>query len=170
MVVMGVAGAGKTTVGRTLAKRLDARFVEGDDLHPLASRRKMEAGIPLTDRDRGPWLQALGRRIEEELGRGGVTVMTCSCLRRDHRGELRRSHPGIRFLYLEVDPVTAAERVEGRKGHFFDVRLVDSQFDALEEPLDAIVLDARRPPDEIVAEAVRCLHPEGPAGGSGPRG
>ena len=157
LVVMGVAGAGKTTIGRALATRLGGRFVEGDDLHPLANRRKMEAGAPLTDRDRAPWMAALSARIREESKRGGVAILTCSCLRKDHRRRLRRADPGIRFLYLEVDPGTAAERAERRRGHFFDAKLVDSQFEALEEPDDAVVLDARRSPDEIVTEAVRRL-------------
>ena len=168
VAVMGVAGAGKTTIGRVLATKLDARFVEGDDLHPPENRRKMEAGIPLTDRDREPWLEALRVRMGQEAERGGTAVFTCSCLRRDHRRRLRRSQPQIRFVYLEVDPGTAAERTRGRSGHFFGARLVDSQFEALEEPLDAIVLDARRPPDEVVAEAVRRLDLGGDRAGRPP--
>jgi gluconokinase len=159
---MGVAGAGKTTIGRALATKLGARFVEGDDLHTPANRRKMAAGIPLTDRDRAPWLDALEARIWQEAERGGMAVFTCSCLRHDYRRRLRRPEQEIRFVYLEVDPDTVAERVQGRSGHFFDARLVDSQFDALEKPVDAIVLDARRPPAEIVAEAVRRLDLGGP--------
>ena len=159
LVVMGVAGAGKTTIGQALAMRLAARFVEGDDLHPLANRRKMEAGIPLTDRDRGPWLDALRARIGVEAERGGTAVFTCSCLRHDYRRRLRRPELEIRFVHLELDPDTAAERLRGRSGHFFDTRLLDSQFKTLEVPVDAIILDARRPPAEIVAEAVRRLDP-----------
>lgn len=162
LVVMGVAGAGKTTIGRALAMRLGARFVEGDDLHPLANRRKMETGIPLTDRDRVPWLDALRARIGVEAERGGTAVFTCSCLRREYRRRLRRPGLEIRFVHLEVDPDTAAERLQGRGGHFFDARLVDSQFETLEDPVDAIILDARRPPAEIVAEAVRRLDPGSP--------
>ena len=170
LIVMGVAGAGKTTIGRRLATKLGARFVEGDDLHPPANRRKMEAGIALTDRDRAPWLEALRARIRQEDERGGTVVFTCSCLREGHRRRLRLPGLETRFLHLEVDPDTAAERVQGRRGHFFDAGLVDSQFETLEDPVDAIVLDARRPPAEIVAEAVRRLDSGSPVSAGLARG
>lgn len=131
VVVMGVSGAGKSTVGAALAARLGVEFVDGDELHPARNVRKMEAGIPLVDEDRADWLD----RIGEVLARGSV-VVACSALKRSYRDRLRASAPGTRFVYLRGDRELLAARVTGRRGHFMPATLLDSQLAALEEPGD----------------------------------
>lgn len=142
VVVMGVAGAGKTTVGRALAARLGARFVDADDAHPPANLAKMAAGIPLTDADREPWLD----RLRAELAGHDRIVVTCSALKRAYRDRLRDAG-GVRFAFLDVDADEATRRVATRADHFMGAGMVDSQFAALERPTDderdVIVVDAR---------------------------
>jgi gluconolactonase len=133
-VVMGVSGAGKTTVGRPLANFLGADFVDGDDLHSDAARAKMSAGHPLDDSDRWPWLDRIGATLREERGGRGA-VVACSALRRAYRDRLRAAvGPRLRFVYLKASPELMRPRVAGRKGHFMPASLVDSQFAALEPP------------------------------------
>ena len=161
VVVMGVAGCGKTVVGEGLAKALGWRFIEGDQLHPPANIERMSAGLPLTDAHRWSWLDAIGTRIAE-AGRDGVgSVAACSALKRAYRDRLR-SHDGrILFVYLEIDKATAAARVAARKGHFMPASLVDSQFADLEPPSRdeaAVRLDARGAVGDLVAEAAAVLH------------
>jgi gluconokinase len=131
IVVMGVSGAGKTTVGLRLAHALGARFIDGDHLHTDAARAKMAAGHALTDEDRWPWLD----RIGAELARSHRTVIACSALRRAYRDRLRAAAgPKLRFVYLEATPAEMRARVAGRVGHYMPASLVDSQFAALEPP------------------------------------
>jgi gluconokinase len=131
IVVMGVSGAGKTTVGKRLAEALGARFIDGDDLHSDAARAKMAAGHALTDDDRWPWLD----RIGAALAQGSRTVVACSALRRAYRDRLRAAAgPSLRFVYLDADRETMRARVAGRIGHYMPASLVDSQFAALEPP------------------------------------
>jgi gluconokinase len=131
IVVMGVSGAGKTTVGRMLAQAMDAEFIDGDDLHSEAARAKMAAGGALTDEDRWPWLD----RVGSALARGERTIVACSALRRAYRDRLRAvAGPDLRFVYLDADPETMRARVAGRRGHYMPASLVDSQFAALEPP------------------------------------
>jgi gluconokinase len=133
IVVMGVSGSGKTTVGVRLAEALTAEFIDGDDLHTDAARAKMKSGHPLTDEDRWPWLD----RIGAELAQGERTVVACSALRRAYRDRLRAAAgPKLRFVYLEATPEEMRARVAGRIGHYMPASLVDSQFAALEPPLD----------------------------------
>ncbi|MDW6020597.1 gluconokinase [Mesorhizobium sp. BAC0120] len=160
VVVMGVAGCGKTVVGEGLATALGWRFIEGDRLHPQANVERMSAGLPLTDAHRWSWLDAIGMQIAE-AGRDGVgSVAACSALKRVYRDGLR-SHDGrILFIYLDIDKATAAARVAARKGHFMPASLIDSQFADLEPPGPgeaAIRLDARRPVGDLVAEAADVL-------------
>lgn len=147
---MGVAGAGKTTVGRALAAHLGARYVEGDDLHPPANVARMAAGVPLTDADRAPWLE----RVAAELGAEGDVVTTCSALRRPYRDVLRQAG-GVRFVFLDLDADTAHRRAADRSGHFLPASMVASQFDALERPAadepDVVTVGATGPVDEVVA-------------------
>lgn len=151
LVVMGVSGSGKTTVGLALAAALGRDFAEGDDFHPPANVAKMAAGTPLDDDDRGPWLDAIGGWL---AARSEPAVVSCSALKRAYRDRLRGFAPGILFVHLVVDPATVRARVAGREGHFMPASLVGSQFEAL-EPLGAdepgIAVDASLPVGEIVA-------------------
>ena len=150
VVVMGVSGSGKTTIGRLLADRLGADFVDADDAHPAANIAKMERGEPLDDADRAPWLA----RLRGELaGAPDDVVVTSSALKRSYRDVLREAG-GVAFVLLDVDPATAEERVAGRAGHFMPASLVESQFDALQPPQpdehDVAVVDATPSPDAVV--------------------
>jgi carbohydrate kinase (thermoresistant glucokinase family) len=132
LVVMGVSGSGKTTVGSLLAGRLGWQYAEADDFHPASNVVKMAAGQPLTSDDRWPWLRAIGAWIDTRIARGEPAVVTCSALRREYRDLLRR--PEVRFVYLRGDRTLIAQRMAARQGHFFKTDLLDSQFEALEEP------------------------------------
>lgn len=157
---MGVAGCGKSIVGKGLAAALGAAFVEGDRLHPPENVARMASGEPLTDALRAGWLDAIGQQVAASVAEGQSVVATCSALKRGYRDRLRGFCPDIVFLYLEIDPVTARRRVASRKGHFMPESLVDSQFAILEAPaLDeaALTVDAKRPVDDIVAEAAGLL-------------
>lgn len=151
VVVMGVSGAGKTTVGTALAVSLGCRFVEGDLLHPVANIEKMRAGIPLTESDRVPWLAAAHAVIGRAVERRDSMVIACSALKQRYREVLRGDCRGVRFVYLKVIQATAAARSATRVGHFAGPALVPSQFAALEEPADTLTIDATCPPGEIVA-------------------
>jgi gluconokinase len=156
IVVMGVSGAGKTTVGRALARRLQWPFHEGDEFHPQENVRKMAKDEPLTDADRRPWLERIRDLVARESARGGDAVVTCSCLKRAYR-DLVREGADVRFVHLELDPETAAVRVGGRLGHFFDASLVGSQFRDLEPPRRALTLDGTRPVQELVAAVIQAF-------------
>jgi carbohydrate kinase (thermoresistant glucokinase family) len=148
---MGVAGSGKTTVGRLLARRCGAAFVEADDHHPPHNVAKMTAGIPLTDDDRRPWLGAIGVRLTD-TGQEPV-VVSCSALKRAYRDFLRSYRSGIWFVHLAIDETEARARVAARPGHFMPVSLIASQF-AILEPLTAAeagtTIDASLSPEHIV--------------------
>jgi len=131
VVVMGVSGTGKTTVGRLLAERLGAVFVEGDDLHPAANVERMRAGIPLTDENRTPWLEAVRDAMS-----GTSTVVACSALRRRYRDVLRTAEGRVRFVHLVVAPDELARRLEQRTDHFMPATLLASQLATL-EPLES---------------------------------
>lgn len=150
VVVMGVTGSGKTSVGRALAERLGVSFADADDFHSPANVAKMAGGVPLTDDDRVPWLRAIGEWLAVHTDGG---VVTCSALKRWYRDILRAAAPTVTFLHLDGARATVRERVAGRTGHFMPASLVDSQFDDL-EPLGAdergVVVDLALPVDEIV--------------------
>lgn len=131
LVIMGVAGCGKSSLGAALAQRLGFELIEGDDHHSGANRAKMQQGTPLTDADRAGWLDTLGDLLAR---RPGGMVLTCSALRRAYRERLRAASPGLRFVFLDITPVLAHERVAARSAHFFSTTLVDSQFATLESP------------------------------------
>jgi gluconokinase len=132
LVVMGVAGCGKSSVAAEVAGRLRWPLVEGDDFHSAANQLKMRSGIPLSDTDRAEWLTALGERLRSAAG--GV-VLTCSALKRSYRDALRRASPGLRFAWLDLDQAAASARVAQRgASHLFPPSLVASQFEALEPP------------------------------------
>ncbi|MEV8512740.1 gluconokinase [Dactylosporangium sp. NPDC051484] len=161
-VVMGVAGAGKTTVGALLAARLGWRYAEADDFHPAANVAKMAAGIPLTDADREPWLAAIGRWIDERAVAGEPGVVTCSGLKRAYRDRLRRDRPQVRMVFLDGSPELIARRLATRHGHFMRAEMLDSQFAALEPPAPdeaATEVSVESPPSGIV-EAILKAHPD----------
>jgi gluconokinase len=134
LVIMGVCGCGKTVVGQDVARRLEYNFIEGDEYHPPGSVAKMRSGIPLTDDDRRPWLEALGRRIAEAHAAGEGLVVSCSALKRRYRDILRGSGLPVHFVHLAGPSALIARRMEGRSGHFMPASLIDSQFAALEPP------------------------------------
>jgi gluconokinase len=134
VIVAGVSGSGKTTVGALLAGRLGWRFADGDDFHPAANVAKMRAGIALTDTDRRPWLRAIAAWMDERIERGEDAVVACSALRRRSRDLLLDGRPAARMVFLAVDREVLARRLAARHGHFFPEQLLSSQFDALEPP------------------------------------
>ncbi|HEY2710043.1 MAG TPA: gluconokinase [Caulobacteraceae bacterium] len=147
LVVMGVSGAGKTTLGEKLAERLGWTFKEGDDLHPPANIAKMKAGQPLTDADRAPWLAAIGAWIDAEVAVGRSGVITCSALKRAYRDRLDKGRPAVTFVFMDLDEATIAERLSHRHGHFMPPSLLASQFADLERPQPdepVIVVDGRQ--------------------------
>jgi gluconokinase len=156
-VLMGVTGAGKTTVGRRLAADLGWVFVEGDDLHPPANIDRMRRGEPLTDADRWPWLRALRGRIDELVLAGRSAVVTCSALKEAYRDALAAERPEVRFVYLQAPAGVIEDRLRHRVGHFMPPGLLASQLETLEEPTDAVAVDARSTPAEIVAAVRRGL-------------
>ena len=131
LIVMGVAGCGKSTLGAGIALALGCPSIEGDDFHLPESQAKMRQGIALQDSDREPWLDRLGSLMAEQ---GGATVATCSALKRRYRERLRARVPGLLFVFVDIDEADAAHRVGSRPGHFFPASLVASQFAALESP------------------------------------
>ena len=153
IVVMGVAGCGKTAVGEALAMALDADFIEGDLLHPPENVARMARGEPLTDALRAGWLDAIGERIAASVAGKRKAVAACSALKRSYRDRLSRFCPDIVFLYLKIDRETAWRRVANRKGHFMPASLVDSQFATLEEPAAderAVTVDGTRSVAQIL--------------------
>jgi gluconokinase len=146
VVVMGVAGSGKTVVGKALARDLRWSFLDADDFHPPGNVEKMRAGVPLTDADREPWLETLRDVLRRETN----AVLACSALRAGFRERLRNGIPDVRFVYLKGDSALIEQRLRDRTGHFMKVALLPSQFDALEEPADAIELDAAEAPEDLV--------------------
>ncbi|MET7390742.1 gluconokinase [Streptomyces sp. NPDC005385] len=158
LVVMGVAGTGKTTIGPLLAARLGVPYAEGDDFHPQANIAKMSAGTPLTDDDRAPWLDAIGRWAHDRAGLGGV--VSCSALKRGYRDRLRAAAPGVAFVHLTGDRRLIEDRMSHRQGHFMPTALLDSQFATL-QPLAAdeagVEVDVSGDPTEITERAVAAL-------------
>ena len=151
IVIAGPAGAGKTTVGHALASAQNWRFVDGDDFHTPAAVSKMRAGVPLTDAERAPWLASLHSLISAILGRREHLVLACSALKERYRATLRGDLRTVRFVYLKADEQTLGRRLADRAGHFVGPTLLTSQLADLEEPADALTIDATEPPERIVA-------------------
>ena len=160
VVVAGVSGSGKSTVGALLAGRLGWAFADGDSFHPAASVTKMAAGIPLTDEDRWPWLGAIAAWMDERAAAGQSGVVACSALKRAYRDALLDGRPATRLVFLDVGHDADATRLTARHGHFFPPALLDSQFDDLERPEppeSALVVAADGTPEELVASIIHRL-------------
>jgi gluconokinase len=158
VLVMGVSGSGKTTVGALLAGRLGWPYAEADAFHPLSNIEKMAAGHPLTDADRLPWLRAIATWIDERIAAGEHGVVSCSALKRAYRDMLRR--PAVRVVYLRGSRELIAKRLAARHGHFFQAGMLDTQFAALEEPgpdEDVLVVPIDGTPAEIVDRIIGAL-------------
>jgi gluconokinase len=156
IVLMGVSGSGKTLVGSLLAQQLGWEFADADDYHPAANVEKMRTGIPLTDADRAPWLDALRSLIVDWINQGTSAVLACSALKETYREKLRADQQ-VRVVYLKASPEVLARRLLERRGHYMKQQMLESQLATLEEPSDAVVVDASPPPEEIVQEIRRDL-------------
>lgn len=160
LLVTGVSGSGKSTVGELLAKRLGWEYAEADDFHPERNLAKMVAGHPLDDADREPWLANIGAWIDAAGAAGRPAVVSCSALKRMYRDRLRGTRPNVRLIYLDADRQTIGARLATRRGHFFPAKLLDSQFADLEPPTDdehphrvpiTVASEAGRIVDELVS-------------------
>jgi gluconokinase len=169
LVVMGVSGCGKSSLGAALARELALPLIEGDDFHPPENVRKMRAGIALTDADRVGWLAALGREL---AGRHAGAVLTCSALKRDYRERLRAAAPGLRFVFMDLSREEAERRVAARAAeHMFPPSLVANQFATLESPIGepgVLAVEASAPIDRLVEQVRAWLQQDQRAGGVSP--
>jgi gluconokinase len=164
IIVMGVSGSGKSTIGALLAERLGWPFADADGFHPAANVAKMAAGQPLTDEDRWPWLDAIAAHIEAARAAGQPVVVACSALRRTYRERLRAGHGDLIFLHLAGAPEVIAARQAARQGHFMPPSLMASQFATLEDPAaeaDAVIVSVSASPHEVVATALEQLAARG---------
>jgi gluconokinase len=175
VVVAGVAGSGKTTVGQLLAGRLGWMFADGDSFHPAANVAKMRAGIPLTDSDREPWLKAIGSWMEDVIASGQSAVLACSALKRRYRDELLSGREQAEMAFLVISRADDEARLEARTGHFFTEPLLASQYADLEmpgpdEPVHTITV-GHRPPGQVATEIIKVLGlvPADGQSGRGPR-
>ena len=148
---MGVAGCGKTTIGSKLARSLGVLFLDADDFHPEANLKKMSSGTPLDDSDRIPWLESL----REELRSNRGCVLACSALKQNYRSMLEDADRNTRFIMLDISKETARRRLLSRANHFMPETLIDSQFDSLERPTDALVVDAEAPVNSVLDVILR---------------
>ena len=156
-MIMGVAGVGKTVVGRMAADRLKWDFVDGDDYHPEANVRKMSCGVALTDDDRVHWLETLQALMRRRLDEGRSTVIACSALKAAYRRILTTGNEGVVTVYLKAPHDVVQDRIQERTAHFFNAALLRSQFEALEEPTSGIIIDATQPLNEVVDDVVESL-------------
>jgi gluconokinase len=160
VVIAGVSGSGKSTVGALLASRLGWAFADGDSFHPDANVAKMVAGTPLSDEDRRPWLSAIGSWMDERTAAGESGIAACSALKRAYRAELLDGRPA-RLTFLDVPPELNRIRLGARPGHFFPAQLAETQFAALEVPdpaEDALVLRADGTPEDLVTTIIARLN------------
>lgn len=157
LVLTGVSGAGKSTVGRALADRTGAVLLDADDFHSEANRTKMARGVPLTDADREPWIAALAEEVRRRAEAGERVVLACSALRRHHRVRLIEAAPDVELVHLEVGPEELARRLADRSDHFMPADLLDSQLADLEHPSAEhhAVVDGEAPVEAVVDEILR---------------
>ena len=154
VLMMGVSGSGKTTLGRLLADDLGWTFLDADDFHPAANVRKLHAGTALTDEDRRPWLEALRRRLEAARDEGEDVVLACSALKHAYQHDLEAVSPeAVRIVFLDAPAAVIRGRLAARTGHFMSPDLLDSQFQTLEPPDEAVRVDVSGSPSEAVAAA-----------------
>jgi gluconokinase len=160
-VVMGVSGCGKSSVAEKLARATGGVFLDADDFHPPANKAKMAAGIPLTDEERWGWLDTLNADLGKRSGDTVPTFLACSALRKVYRERLAAGLPALRYLYLKGSKDLIRSRMESRSGHFMPPALLDSQFDALEEPTEAeaAIIPIEPPVEEIVAGILGVIRP-----------
>lgn len=161
LVIIGVSGAGKTTLGKLLAEKLACPFYDADNFHSPENIRKMAAGTPLTDADREPWLEVLHALLSLQEAEGQDVVLACSALKESYRRKLSQGLSGVEFVFLRVSPDQVRERWGRRPDHFMPLGLLESQFADLEEPQDAIVIAAEGTPSAAVVEVLRRLGREG---------
>jgi gluconokinase len=156
IILMGPTGVGKTTVGEMLGRELGWEFADADRFHSPANVEKMSKGIALTDADRAPWLESLRSKIQDWIAAGQNGILACSALKKSYR-EILNVGPEVKWVYLKGTFAEIAKRVAERKGHYAKVSLVASQFEALEEPTDALDIDVNQTPEEIAAEIRKAL-------------
>lgn len=161
VVLMGVSGCGKSSVGAAIARELGAKFIDGDDLHPRANIQKMAGGHPLNDDDRAPWLERLNDAAYSLSHKNEVGIIVCSSLKRRYRDRLRQDNPDMVFLYMKGTFDVIMARLKARAGHYMPTELLQSQFDALEEPgadePDVMSIDINGSFDEVVSRGVDTL-------------
>lgn len=157
ILLMGVAGSGKTTIGRLLAQELQWPYFEADDFHPAANKEKMGRGVPLDDDDRAPWLAAIRQAIDECAARRRSAVFSCSALKEKYRRHLAAGRTEVRLVFLTGSRDLLRERLEGRAGHYMKPGMLDSQLAILEPPAGALTLDVRESPEMLVNRIRRQL-------------
>lgn len=157
-ILMGVSGSGKTAIGKALAQKLDWDFFDADDFHPPANIAKMAKGIPLDDSDRAPWLDSLHELISSSLKADRPAVLACSALKERYRQRLLEGNEGVQIIYLKGSYDLIWSRMTQRTDHYMKPSMLKSQFDALEEPTDALTVDISQPVEKIV-EQVYCTFP-----------
>lgn len=157
VVVCGVAGSGKTTLGAALAGQLGAVFLDADDFHPAANVEKMRAGVPLDDADRAPWLATLNAQLRDYVAANQGVVLACSALKARYRAVIGAQLPAVDWIFLDGEAELIAARMRARLDHYMPESLLRSQFDALERPTDAICISIVLKPDEQLAAALRAL-------------
>ena len=162
VILMGVSGAGKTTIGQILSEKLGWPLFDADEFHSAASIEKMRNGIPLDDADRWPWLDRMNAMLREREARGESVLLACSALKQAYRDRLSKGIAEIRWIYLKGRFELIRERLEARKGHYMKAGLLESQFAALEEPEDALSVDIDDSPNSI-ADSILCRLQESPA-------
>ena len=158
LVIMGVSGSGKTTIGQLLSAELICSFIDGDDFHPSVNIKKMSSGEALTDEDRWPWLEILADKIQEYIQQEQSMVLACSALKKSYREILCVERELVQFIYLKGNYATIVRRMQSRENHFMTKSLLQSQFATLEEPEDAIVVDISPSPSEILKSIRGLLH------------
>jgi gluconokinase len=151
MILMGVTGSGKTTIGQILSRDLGWEFHDGDSFHPSSNIAKMKQGIPLNDEDRLPWLLAIQEFMKQCLERNRNVIIACSALKKAYRDILMVGSPGVYLVHLKGEIGLIRERMEARQGHFMNPKLVDSQFATLEEPSEGLSVDVQKTPEEIAS-------------------
>ena len=155
IILTGVSGSGKTTIGRLLAENLGWSFYEGDDFHPQVNIEKMRQGIPLNDDDRKPWLRNLRQLIDELVLKKEMAIVACSALKSSYREMLAGNNKDVKFVFLKGDYQLIEERLNNRSGHFFGANLLKSQFEVMEEPEFGLTVDISQEPNAIVDEIMK---------------